>query len=310
MTTAVDQPTTPAAAAGSHERSPRDPDLHTVLLPCRNGGPLLAEQLESLARQQFDRRWELLVVDNGSTDGSAHLAQRYADRIPGLRVIDAGTHRGKPQAINAVVPEVRGGRLIMVDADDVLDGGFLAAMARALDEHSFIGGRMDPSVVNPPWLRRRRRDVQADGLEVGLRHLPFVTGAALGVRAEAFEEVGGYDPDFLRNQDVDLSWRLQYAGHRPVFVPDAVVHYRYRSGLGEIFAQERGYARYSTLLYAKHRRHGMPPRRLRSTVRAWLELLVAVPAVVTAAGRARLVTRAGAVLGRIEGSRRHRVWFV
>lgn len=304
---AKDTTGSPAALPAS---AGRDPDLVSVLIPCRNGGLLLARQLESLARQEYPGPLEVVVADNGSTDNTRQVVEGFADRISHLRVVDVAEFAGKPQAVNAAMRAVRGERLIMIDADDELAPGFVEAMARGLDEHTFVGARLDTAHLNPEWLRSRRGDIQSDGLTVLQNHLPFVAGAALGVRASAFDQVGGYNSAFINNQDVDLSWRLQYAGYEPGFVPDAVVHYRYRGDLRSIFRQERGYGRYSTLLYREHREHGLPRRRVRSTVRGWVELAMALFGAFTQPGRARLATRAGSVLGRLEGSWRYRVLYL
>lgn len=288
----------------------RDPSLLTVLIPCRNSEDVLGHQLESLARQDYSGPFEVIVADNGSVDGSRAVAEKHYDHVPGLRVIDVDASGGKPAAVNDAIDAVLGEKLVMVDADDTLDPGFLSAMATALERHTFVGARLDAEALNPGWVRRRRADMQSDGLTVLLGHLPVVVGAGLGLRTSTFEQVGGYDRRFVANQDADLSWRLQYAGHEPQFVPDAVVHYRYRSSLATIFRQERRYGRYSALLYREHRAHGLPRRRPVSTLRGWAELLVAVLGVATPPGRARLVTRAGSVLGRAEGSLRYRVLYL
>lgn len=304
----------PAGRAGTapsgSSRADRDPSLLTVLLPCRYDEDLLEDQLASVARQDYSGPLEVVVVENGPDGPSRSVAETYTDRIRGLRVLDLGDTGGKAGAVNAAIDAVHGERLVMIDADDVLDPGFLRAMAAALDKHSFVGARLDADALNQGWVRRRRGDMQAHGLTVMLGHLPIVVGAAMGVRTSAFEQVGGYDRQFVFNQDVDLSWRLQYHGHQPHFVPDAVVHYRYRPDLRSIFKQERQYGRYSALLYREHRQHGLPRRRLVSVLRGWVELLVAVVGLPTQAGRARLVTRAGAVLGRAEGSLRYHVLYL
>lgn len=308
MTETTDRLAQPAdAASGS---SHRDPELVTVLIPCRNGGEMLVEQLESLAGQDFDRPYEVIIADNGSTDDSVSVALGFRDRIPGLRALDVSATPGRGNALNAALPHVAGERLVIIDADDVLDPGFLTAMDAALQEHAFVGARMDAALLNSQAMRRRRRDLQVQGLPVLMNHLPFVIGASMGVRTSALEDVGGFNQAFTNNQDVDLSWRLQYAGYAPHFVPDAVIHYRYRPTLRDTFRQERGYGAYSALLYREHRQHGLPRRRFVSTARGWAELVLALVGVLSESGRARLVTRAGAALGRLEGSWRHRVVYL
>lgn len=288
----------------------RDPRVLTVLIACLNGGELLRRQLESLTHQELDRPWEIVLADNGSTDDSVQIAMSFHDRLP-IRVMDASAHPGQAAALNSVLPEVRGGQLVILDADDEVAPGYLLAMARALDAHTFVGARLDSQRLNDEALRRRRGDMQTDGLPLFMRgYLPFVVGSTMGVSTRAFEQVGGFRRDFLANQDVDLSWRLQYAGHAPHFVPDAVLHYRYRDTLRGIYRQERQYGTYEALLYREHRPLGMPRRRVMSTARAWIDLAIASLGAFSDAGRARLATRAGMVVGRLRGSRRFGVWYL
>ena len=134
-----------------------------------------------------------------------------------------------------------------------------------------------------------------------------MVGAAFGVRATAFHEVGGCDESMQSLEDVDLSWRLQDAGHVPVFVPDAIVHYRYRQDLRAIWRQERSYGRWEAALIVKHRRMGLPARRARSVLAGWAQILRALGVSYSLPGRARPTTATAAAAGRLEGSLRHRI---
>jgi GT2 family glycosyltransferase len=128
----------------------------------------------------------------------------------------------------------------------------------------------------------------------------------MAVRRAAFVAVGGFDESMDTQIDLDLSWRLQAAGHTPAFVRDAVVQYRYRQQLTSLWRQEHAYGVGEARLYAKHRggtgTAQLPRRRLRRTLRGWADVAVAVPAAVTRSGRARLVTAAGRASGRLVGS--------
>ena len=64
------------------------PPALSVVIPCLNGAATLGVQLAALARQEWSEPWEVLLADNGSTDGSAELALGYRDRLPGVRVVD------------------------------------------------------------------------------------------------------------------------------------------------------------------------------------------------------------------------------
>ena len=282
----------------------------SVVIPVHNRPGPLAEQLEGLAGQRFAGVWEVIVADNGSTDATVSVAASFAGRLP-LRVIDASARRGKPFAVNHAAVSARGESLILLDSDDVVAPGYLAAMAEALDGATFVGARLDVRLLNPAWLLARRPPLQGTGRPRWIDDRPMVGGAGMGVNRAAFLQVGGLDERLHCQEDLDLSWRLQDAGHHPHFVPDAVVHYRYRQGLRDIWRQERRYGRYEAALFAKHRPPALPTaRRVRRAAAGWLQVLRAVPGAGAPAGRARLVTVVAAAVGRAEGSLRDRVLYL
>ena len=83
------------------------PDL-SVIVPVLNAVPTLGQQLEALSRQAYDGTWEVVVADNGSTDGSPELAAAWQDKLPALRVIDASDRRGAGATRNAAARVARG----------------------------------------------------------------------------------------------------------------------------------------------------------------------------------------------------------
>lgn len=286
--------------------------LVSVIVPCHGHGPgVLREQLAALAAQDIDVPWELLVADNGASPATLAVAAEFATAITGLRVVDVRQRPGQAYAVNAAARLARGDDLVLLDSDDVVAPDYLRHVRQALRRHAFVGARLDSDALNPRWLRDRRRPLQADGLEMLLdAGRPAVIGAAMAVRRTAFQAVGGFDETMDTQIDLDLSWRLQAAGHTPGFVREAVVQYRYRQQLGSLWRQERAYGIGEARLYAKHRSGGLPRRTARRTLRGWADVALAVPAVVTRAGRARLVTALAAATGRAVGSVRHRTLYL
>ena len=95
----------------------------------------LAETLEGVAAQEWDQPWEVIFADNGSTDGSRAVFQRFAAGRPDWRLIDAGGKAGKSYAMNLAMTATRAPAAVFCDADDVPAPGWLAAMGRALAAH-------------------------------------------------------------------------------------------------------------------------------------------------------------------------------
>jgi GT2 family glycosyltransferase len=285
----------------------------SVVVPCHgDAAGSLPEQLQALAAQDVAEPWELLLADNGASPETLAVAGAFRAAIPGLRVVDARRRPGQAYAVNTAVRAARGEYLLLLDSDDVVAPDYVRLLGAALRDHAFAGARLDADALNPAWLRARRRPLQHDGLERLLdAPQPAVIGAAMAVRRSAFDAVGGFDETLDTQLDLDLSWRLQAAGHAPAFVRDAVVRYRYRRELPALWRQERAYGIGEARLYAKHRGRTLPRRPLRRTVRDWAEVAAAVPgAAVSRSWRARLVTRAGAAHGRLVGSIRERTLYL
>lgn len=258
---AVPRPTRPA------------PRRTSVVMPVRNAAETLAEQLEALASQTYTGDWELVVADNGSRDATRRRIAEAADRLPTLHVVDAARPRGISTARNRGVAAATGDLLLFCDGDDVVAPDWIEQMVRAARDGDLVGGRLDPTRLNPPDLRRSRPPPQDGGLARAHDHLPYGTGASLGVWADVMAALGGFDERFRTcGDDVDLSWRAQAAGHRLVHAPAAVTHYRYRTSLARAVVQALRYGVADSMLARRHRHH-LPHRpRLRRHVRPLRDL--------------------------------------
>lgn len=281
----------------------------SVILPCRNAGATIERQLDALARQHHPP-FELVAVDNGSTDGTAGLLERYRSRIPSLRVIRAVARHNPAHARNRGIADARGDTFAFCDADDEVDPAWCGAMAQALARHDVVASRVDDRRLNTGWVGSiwDSSRYETPGFVVFLGFLPAASGCGFGLRRRAWEAVGPFDESFDRLEDIDYSWRAQLAGFRIHYAGDAVVHYRYRGSLGATWRQCFLDGRYETRLYERYRSRGMPWRPLRRAAREWAGLVRSLPALRRHEGRAYWLKSAGFATGRLDGSIRHRVF--
>jgi GT2 family glycosyltransferase len=212
------------------------PSSVSVIIPAYNAAATLADQLEALATQQYDGDWELVIVDNGSTDGTADLAGRYRQRFKAFTVVEAVARRGHSAPRNAGAIAARGELLAYCDADDVVAPGWLQAMADAARYYDLIGGWLDVRPLNDDATRSWHQPWPRDKLRSWL--LPCAVSANLAIWADVLRDLGGWSSDYEAGaEDTELSWRAQLSGFRLGFAQDAVVYYRYRSGVWETARQ-------------------------------------------------------------------------
>lgn len=228
----------------------------TVIIPTRNGAATLPQQLEALRGQCYDGPWEVLVVDNDSSDRTVAVVAAFLDVMPNLRLIPACERHGRGYAINCGARAARGEVFLFCDADDVAAPGWLAAMAEALSAHALVVGATEIERLNERRPGALRPHNSASHRSLGF--LPHATGCNSGVRREVFEAAGGFDQLSQRAQDIEFSWRLQQRGYRIHEVPAAVMHYRLRGDLRGIWRQTTRTAVAHAWLYARFGGQGMP----------------------------------------------------
>jgi GT2 family glycosyltransferase len=210
--------------------------------------------LESLAPQPPHDK-ELIVVDNGSTDGSPQLVRRL---WPSARVVANTANRGVGPARNQGLALARGEQVLVLDIDTVARPGALAALSAAMDAAPDVGvfgarledpeGRLQytcrvfPTLWSklgrqlPVGLGRRvlRQSELRDWDHASPRDVGYVIGACQLLRRAALDAVGGYDDRiFYGPEDVDLCLRMWRAGWRVRYEPAAVfTHYERRIARG------------------------------------------------------------------------------
>lgn len=283
----------------------------SVVIPCYNAAATVAETLDAFATEQWSEPWEVVVADNGCTDDSMAVVERYKGRVPGLRIVDASAHPGQPSALNIGIQAASGESVAFCDADDVIGPGWVAAMGEALRTHDFVACRIDMQKLNPPpWSNNLHGDHQRNGLQKLWYppYLPHAGSGTLGIKKWAHELVGGFDESMPYVFDTDYCVRVQLKGTSLHFVPDATMHVRLRGSMRAMFRQSRLWAEYNVKLYSRHRPPGHRELwRWRQYGRRWWHLTLSIPLRGTALQRARWVWQIAWQIGLLKGSLKHGV---
>jgi GT2 family glycosyltransferase len=209
----------------------------SVIVPSWNGVAYIGACLEALLAQDYPD-FEPIVVDNGSTDGSAELVTR---QYPAVRLIRGERNRGFSVAVNVGLDAATGDLLVLLNQDTVVQEGWLTALAATLTDPTIgiagcklcypdgtvqhAGGYVYGNRGETDHLGRLECD---EGQYDQLADRDFVTGAALALTRTSLARIGPLDEGFTPAyyEDVDWCYRARRAGLRVVYVPEArVVHH-------------------------------------------------------------------------------------
>lgn len=202
----------------------------SVIIPTYNGLPELSEQLDSLAAQQTDVAWEVIVADNASTDNTVAFLEERAKSFPvPLRVLDARRRQGAAHARNAGILAARAEKIGFCDADDRVGPQWVAAVARSLDEFDVVGGPIRELLVpfspDAPKLSYSSYTQTSRGGEV--------SSGNMAVWRNLVIEVGGFDESLLAygGEDLDLGIRLSLRGVSAGYDEDLLLYFRATSDI-------------------------------------------------------------------------------
>jgi hypothetical protein len=218
------------------DRTPLSPTISVIIVNW-NGRDALECCLRSLEADAFAAEaTELIVVDNGSSDGSVELLERV---FPSARVIRNAENVGFAPAVNQGIRNARGEYVALVNNDVVATGGWLEELKRALDadpcrwaaaaqmRYLHQPGRINSAgfLVDLAGRARDRNDGMPASAEPSEPIEVFgASGGAVLIRRSVIDEIGSFDEQYFAYlEDVDLAWRARRAGYTCIYVPAAVV---------------------------------------------------------------------------------------
>lgn len=203
----------------------------SIIMPCYNAAAHLAQSVASI-QAQTRSSWELLIVDDGSTDTSWQEMQRLAATDARIRIFQQ-TNAGAAAARNRILPEARAPYTAFLDADDTWHPEFLETMEAALDSHPEagiaycgwqnrgLGGERDTPFVPPDY-------ENADKIESLLGGCRWPIHAAL-VRTPYLHDIGLFDGALSSCADYDL-WLRMGSVYGLVRVPRVLAYYHHHGG--------------------------------------------------------------------------------
>jgi O-antigen biosynthesis protein len=270
---------------------PFRPDLAwpriSVVVCCYNADSTLHDCLGSLSKLEYPN-FEVIVVDDGSTDATADITREYGFRL--ISTKNCGLSAARNAGLRAATGEI----VAYTDGDCYPDPHWLTYLAASFisSNHAGVGG---PNVAPPGDGRIAECVANAPGGPVHVllsdevaEHIP---GCNMAFRKSCLETIGGFDPQFrTAGDDVDVCWRLQERGWTLGFSPAAMVWHHRRNSVRAYWKQQAGYGKAEALLERK-----WPEKYNAAGHVTWVGR-------VYANGRARVLGRAGRIYHGIWGS--------
>lgn len=221
-------------ASGVVTRPMEDHERHvptvSILTPAYNAEAFLTDSIESVRQQTFTD-FELLVVDDGSTDGTAAIAAQYAARDPRVRV-SRQQNLGLPAARNAALARARGRYVALLDSDDMWMPTYLADQIGILERRPDLailsanafnfGGAWDGQPLLPAGPAAHLREVTL----LDLVRVEDSVSILTVFRREVADTLGGWDTSFARSEDYDFWLRALASGFRLAINPQPLAFYR------------------------------------------------------------------------------------
>lgn len=221
----------------------------SVVVCAYNAEETLGECLESLRELDYPD-YEILVVDDGSTDGTAAVAGEYPARIV------SGGRLGLSGARNLGMDHASGDIVAYIDADAWADPDWLAYLALGLEAPDAAGAG-GPNVVPPDDPPVAQCVARSPGRPVHVlldnQRAEHVPGCNMAFWRERLQEISGFEPVYhAAGDDADVCWKLQDRGYGVRFHPAALVWHRHRGTVKGFWKQQVGYGKAEAMVARNH----------------------------------------------------------
>jgi cellulose synthase/poly-beta-1,6-N-acetylglucosamine synthase-like glycosyltransferase len=271
----------PKAKSFSSSESSQDPGqlgeprpFVSITVPTYNNADTIAQCVESLALQQY-RPVEVIVVDDGSTDGTGDVVSRLKDKYSNVRLVKTD-HFGAAHARNVGIGKSAGSVFLFADGDAVYSSDYLIKSVAVLNTDPGMGA---VCVTGTNWIQKDTFVSRGIALEYEMKQRFLKTGKwkpyfAFVYTRSAIEQVGGYDEKLFQGEDKDLFNRVKAAGFRIGLVQGFSWLHRYPQDLSSLMSRSYRGGKQRVVYVVKRKMYGEVAKR---TAGLWgLVILVVV----------------------------------
>ena len=215
--------------------------------------------LGSIRKMNFPYEYEIILVDNGSTDGSQEFVRK---NFPHVKLIENKTNLGYAEGNNIGAKAAKGKYLMLLNNDTEVTKNWLLNLLKVAESDDNIGICAPKQLmgdkktilygggaINYTGLSYSINMYKKDFKETEIHETAFASGAALFIRRDIVHKIGLFDKDyFIYHEDVDLSWRVRLAGYKIMYVPTSIIYhfFKFKRRLQKMYLLERN--RFMTVL--------------------------------------------------------------
>lgn len=217
----------------------------SIIIPCFNAERYINDCFDSILRSGF-QKYEVVVVDDNSKDKSRTILKNYEHFLQ-IKILHLDQNQGPARARNLGVKNSSGKYILFLDMDTEIENGCLEAVVNKFETNSKLGA------LQTKLMQVRTDRIETAGHFLSITGFPYEIGAGenesthnqetalfgarsagMAIRRGLFEEIGGFDEDYLiYGEETDLSWRVWLAGSEIRYFPKAKVYHFQKSTLNE-----------------------------------------------------------------------------
>jgi cellulose synthase/poly-beta-1,6-N-acetylglucosamine synthase-like glycosyltransferase len=220
----------------------------TILIPVRNIAKYIGECLDALLSQNYPKdKFEIWILDNNSTDGTQEIVSKYPqDRV---KLIQIGVD-SPPIKYNRILPKIKSEAIAFVDGDANVDKKWLKKVVEPLKSPKIAGASGVILTANKDKLIPRSIGYELqDRYERMPREIKRVATMHVVYKKNILEKVGGFNEELKTGYDCEIGYKINNAGYKIIFVPDAKVWHNHRESLWAFFKQQHEYGKFAIIRY-------------------------------------------------------------
>lgn len=217
----------------------------SFLMPAYNNGTTIGKSIQSILNQETLRTFEIIVVDDGSTDGTYHVAQEFLKSHQNITVIKKG-NGGEASALNEGLKYCKGKFIAIIEADVEIEDRWVEKVIKKFADAGVVGvgGRL-VTPQNSSWIAKIAGYEVESKFETKEQYTRHITSANALYRAGIFNEIGNFNENFVNAVlDSDFNRRTIEKGYKLIYVKDAVAFHHFKPTLQGYLKRQYAYARY------------------------------------------------------------------